>query len=63
VRENEPDEEVFVLVTGKCPEYLIHGWMYGKEAKKKEWLADYGGYNAPAYFVPGESLKDMAALI
>jgi len=37
--------------------------MYGKEAKKKEWLADYGGYNAPAYFVPGESLKDMAALI
>lgn len=55
VRPGDNDESVFVLVTGQCPEYEIRGWIKGGDAKRQEWLRDYGG-RPPAYFVPHDSL-------
>ena len=55
VRENDADDEYFVLVTGKCPTYWIRGAILGRDAKKPEFLKKYGG-REPAYFVPVNAL-------
>ena len=61
VRDNDRDDDVFVLVTGTCPDYQVHGWCYGKDAKKDRYLKDYGGHGE-AWFVPQESLAPLPAL-
>jgi hypothetical protein len=33
-----PDDDVYILVTGTAPTYCIRGWMYGRDAKRPEWL-------------------------
>lgn len=62
VRPGDADDSVFVLVTGVAPEFLVHGWVWGEEAKRKEWLRDYGG-RPPAYFVPQAVLNPLEALL
>jgi hypothetical protein len=63
-KDNKYDK--FVLVTGLSPTYRIHGWMYGKDAMREDWLfAPKGdnGYERPAaYFVPASSLKTLSTL-
>jgi len=49
---------VFVLVTGLCPDYQIHGWIYGHEAKREEFKKAPGG-RPPAYFVPQSELRSF----
>jgi len=62
VRPNDPDEANYVLVTGKCPEYLIHGFLRGSEAKQNHWLNTYG--NRPeAYFIPSYNLKPIREML
>ena len=56
VRENDADDTPFVHVTGRCPVYVIHGWILGREAKQSRWLKTYGD-RPPAYFVPVSSLQ------
>lgn len=58
VRENDSDAEYFVLLTGVCPTYTIHGYILGADAKQEKWKKNYGG-RTPAYFVPKEALKPM----
>jgi hypothetical protein len=36
--------------------YLIHGYMYGRQAKKPEYWDDPQGTNRFAYFVPQTDL-------
>jgi hypothetical protein len=33
-----PDDDVYILVTGTAPTYCIHGWTYGRQAKRPEYL-------------------------
>ena len=58
VRPGDDDQAVWVLVTGRCPEYRVHGWITGSEAKRAEWLRNYGGRPA-AYFVPAWQLRGI----
>lgn len=58
VRENDGDADYFILLTGVCPTYTIHGYIQGKDAKQERWLRNYGN-RAAAYFVPKEELKSM----
>ena len=58
VRPSDDDDARWVLVTGKCPHYRVHGWITGHEAKRSEWLQRYGGRPA-AYFVPSSNLWSM----
>ena len=57
VRPGDKDEEVFVLTTCEnLPDFHIHGWLWGKEAKQKQWLRSPHGRPA-AYFVPISELN------
>lgn len=62
VRNDDKDEDVFVLVTGGPHDFKIHGWMPAKEAKQQKWLADYGGHGE-AYFVPASALRPLDPLV
>lgn len=55
VRLGDRDDHRFVLVTGRCPNYTVRGWILGRDAKRPEYLKDYAN-RAPAYFVPKEKL-------
>ena len=62
VRPDDSSTDVFVLVEiTKMQGYyegIVHGWIWGKDAKRDEWLSDFGQpYKAPAYKVPTEELN------
>lgn len=61
VREADHDDDVFVLVTGKCPHYEVRGWIVGKDAKRDEFKASHGNRPA-AYFVPHDALQCLSNL-
>lgn len=56
VRMDDSDDHYFVLVTGICPDYLVHGYIKGRDAKKNQWLKNYNS-RPGAYFVPQSELK------
>jgi hypothetical protein len=60
VRENDADEDLFVLVLGQPQDYQIVGCFYGHEAKaNNDWLKDHGGREF-AFFVPQGELHDLS---
>jgi hypothetical protein len=64
VRPVDSSDDIYILATGKIPEYIVCGWMYGFEAKtekyKKTFEEKTWKFNGPpAYFVPQNDLKDM----
>ena len=61
VRNDDSDDEAFVLVTGTYPNYFICGWLLGKEAKKEKWIYNPNNKGA-AWFVPQEALHDIHSL-
>ena len=61
IRPDDDSKAVFVLVTGRAPDFEVRGWIQGSEAKKDEWLQTYGG-RPPAYFVPHDALHPISEL-
>jgi hypothetical protein len=61
VRPNDDDDARWILVTGQCPVYRVHGWIRGRDAKRHEWLRNHAG-RPPAYFVPAYELKAISDL-
>lgn len=61
IREDDPDGRVFILVTGISPDYCVWGWIKSEDAKRNEWVENYGGHGK-AYFVPKSALKSMGEL-
>ena len=59
VRDDDIDDHKYVLLTGTGPEFQIHGWIYAKDAKRKEWFKDRGGRGSPCYWVPQSELKPI----
>jgi hypothetical protein len=61
VRADEFDSTIVVAVSGTAPNFVVHGWLRARQAKRPEWLsAPQEG--KPAYFVPLESLAPMYTL-
>lgn len=58
VRENDRDEDIFVLVIGKTPEYRVVGWTCGADTKRPAWRKAHGNRPA-AYFVPQKALRPL----
>lgn len=61
IRDTDPDGRVFILVTGKSPDYSVWGWIMSEDAKQPQWRKNYGGHGE-AYFVPKAALKPMEEL-
>ncbi len=62
IRQNDKDEQIFILITGKIPEFCVRGWIIAGEAKRHpEWIREHGG-RPPAWFVPQEALSPITDL-
>lgn len=60
-RLDERDDLILVLVTGKSPNFVVHGWRRARDCKRREWLQEpqAGG---KAYFVPIRELGPLYTL-
>ena len=61
LHRRDPDDRVFILVTGRMPEYLIQGWIMARDGKRDEFWAD-PAKGRPAYFVPKSALRNVDEL-
>ena len=61
IRKDDPDGRKFILVTGVSPSFKIWGWIKSEDAKRAEWLENYGGHKE-AYFVPKDKLRGMETI-
>ena len=53
----------YVLVTGRCPNFTIKGWIEGRDTQRPEWERGQGS-RPVAHWVPWRALnKDMDALL
>lgn len=55
IHPREPDDRPFFLVTGSIPNFTIHGWALGVDAKKDKWWDEARPF--PAYFLPATELR------
>jgi hypothetical protein len=58
VRPVDADDDVFVLVIGRLPEFRIVGCIPGRRAKQERWL-NAPNERPPAYFVPQAWLRPV----
>ncbi len=62
VRDDDPDDDVFVLVTGGPRDFVVRGWLDGETAKQERWRQAHGN-REPAFFVPQQWLRDIESLV
>jgi hypothetical protein len=61
LREGDPDERAYILVTGQAPNMVVHGWITGAEGKRiGEWKGPNG--RALACFVAARLLRPIETL-
>lgn len=63
----DPDDRVFVSVTGMAPHFKIMGWLMARDGKRlgpppAGYWEDPTGKNRHAFFVPDGVLRDMREL-
>jgi hypothetical protein len=63
VRPNAKDNDIYVLIINRTPEFIIAGGLTAREAKKPEFLTDFGLQRPKVYAVPLEKLKDVTQLL
>jgi hypothetical protein len=61
VRDDDNDDHYYVLVVGQAPNYVVWGFMEGREAKQEKWIKNPNGRGA-AYFVPRSQLRPLNEL-
>ena len=61
VRDNDRNDDIFVLVQGESDRFLIAGWIKGADAKRPEWRRNYGGHQE-SWFVPKDGLSPVEHL-
>jgi hypothetical protein len=61
VRESDSDLAIWVLVTGREPDFSIRGWIRGAEAKRPEYWRDLYR-NGFSFFVPASALNPLSEL-
>ncbi len=62
IRGNDSDRRKYALVVIDNGGFRIVGYMLGADAKRREWLRDYGNRSAAAYFVPQAALHPIPEL-
>lgn len=60
--EDDPEQR-FVLVTGRAPNYVLRGWLRGKDAQDKghdhPWWTDPPKKRSPSWWVPQSALRPL----
>lgn len=59
-KTDDPDAS-WILVTGKAPVFVVHGWIAGRAGMMKEYWKD-PAKGRPAYFVPKSELEPIESL-
>lgn len=55
MHDDDKDERIYILVTGSRENFVIQGWLYGKEGKKPAyWRSDI---REPAFIAPQRVLR------
>jgi hypothetical protein len=61
LHDRDHDDRPYVLVTGRPPEFIVRGWLYGREGKQPAyWRADW---RRPCYAVPQAALRPIEDLV
>jgi hypothetical protein len=55
------DDNVFILVVNRCPDFDLMGWMYGHEGKQDKFWREVV-HRRPCYWVPSKALHHMLTL-
>jgi hypothetical protein len=55
LHHEDPDDAIFILVTGRAPTFDIRGWIRGSDGKEERWWRT--GDGRPAFFVPQSALN------
>jgi hypothetical protein len=53
------DTGIVVSVSGRCPDYTIHGWIHAEDGKKDEYRFSQ---HPPCFFVPHANLNPLSEL-
>jgi hypothetical protein len=59
LHDTDPDDDVFVLVTGNPPQLRLEGRIRGRDGKRPEFWRDPSKKGRPAFFVPQDALGRM----
>jgi hypothetical protein len=62
IRDDDKDDEAYILATGLAPDFVVRGWQYARLCKQPEFLKDHGHRGHPAYFYPQHLLRELAEL-
>lgn len=62
VRNGDSGADIFVLVTGRVPDFSVIGWIRGTDAKNDKYRKDPNNLGKPAWFVPQSDLRTIAEL-
>lgn len=62
VRPSDNDGDVFVSVLVQIPNVVLCGWLFGRDAKRSEWLQTFEPKPA-MYFVEDQFLRPMDELL
>ena len=58
LKVRKDDNNIYcVSMCGNLQYFRYNGWIWSEDAKKDEWIKDFGGHGKPAYFVPTENLN------
>jgi len=59
VRQDDKDDDYFVLVTGTAPEFRIRGFIVARDAKQMGDCINEHGSRPPAWFIPAGKLRPV----
>lgn len=57
VQPDDANQARFIFVVNRCPDFLLVGWLSGREAKRRQWWKQK--VPSPAYFVPAAALHPL----
>jgi hypothetical protein len=61
VRPRDNVEYAYVLVTGKAPHFIVHGWQFGSEVRRLGTVETYGG-RPPMWVLKQDLLRPLSEL-
>ena len=61
IHPSDDDNRKYYLLTGFDGNYIVRGWIWGRDAKNQIYWTDPTGKNRPAYFIPQSKLNGVDA--